>query len=192
MGQVNTPSVCNSDSTSNGSIRVMEPDVERTQAEVPAKAPEEPVPAPIPVTTLQQSAWDGPDDPENPYNWPFWYKIVTGLLYSLGQLVTLMSASMIAPALPLIAADLHMTPSTAQLSFSVYFLGLGFAPLLIGPLCEVFGRKPVWAACNVWYILWNALCPVGNSQAMLVIGRLMAAAGASAGVTVCFLFVSLP
>ncbi len=112
------------------------------------------------------------------------------MLYSIGQLVTLMSASMIAPSLKQIAADLGMTDSTAELSFSVFFLGLGFAPFVVAPLSEVFGRKPVWFVCNIWYILWNALCPVGNSQAMLVVGRIMAAAGASGGVTVDSLFFS--
>ncbi|KAH8655797.1 major facilitator superfamily domain-containing protein [Xylariales sp. PMI_506] len=122
-------------------------------------------------------------DPEHPYNWPFWRKVSIGMIYSLGQLVTLMSASMIAPALNDIAADLHMTASTAQLSFSVFFLGLGFAPFLVAPLSEAFGRKPLWFVCNLWYILWNALCPVGNSQAMLVVGRLLSATGASVGVS---------
>ncbi|KAH8899862.1 MFS general substrate transporter [Thozetella sp. PMI_491] len=131
----------------------------------------------------QEATWDGEDDPENPYNWSMWRKVSIGMLYSTGQLVTIMTAGMIAPALEQIAADLGMTDSAAQLSFSVFFLGLGFAPFVLAALSEVFGRKPVWIVCNIWYIVWNALCPVGNSQAMLIIGRLMSASGASAGVT---------
>jgi MFS family permease len=42
-----------------------------------------------------------------------------------------MSASMIAPSLPAIASDLAISASTAQITMSVYFLGMAFAPFLI-------------------------------------------------------------
>lgn len=47
----------------------------------------------------RQSTWNSPDDPENPYNWLSWSKITIGVIFSLGQLMTLMSASMITTTL---------------------------------------------------------------------------------------------
>lgn len=96
-----------------------------------------------------------------------------------------MSASMIAPALDQISSDLHMSASSGQITFSVFFLGLGFAPFLVAGLAETYGRKPVWLGGNIWYILWNSLCPVGFSSGLMIVGRLMSAAGASVGITVC-------
>ncbi|KAK6079259.1 MFS multidrug transporter [Seiridium cupressi] len=122
-------------------------------------------------------------DPEDPYNWPTQRKIVIAVLLSFGQLVTLMTASMMAAALDQISADLHMSGSLTQMSFSVYILGLGFGPFIIGPMSEVYGRKQVWIACNIWYILWNSLCPVGWSTALMIVGRLLAGLGAASGVT---------
>ncbi|KAK7417068.1 hypothetical protein QQX98_004829 [Neonectria punicea] len=90
---------------------------------------------------------------------------------------------MIAPALDQILDDLGMTTSTGQIAFSVFFLGLGFAPFLVAALAETYGRKPLWLAGNVWYILWNSLCPVGFSPAIMILGRFMSASGASVGVT---------
>lgn len=95
-----------------------------------------------------------------------------------------MSASMIAPSLPTIASDLAISASTAQITMSVYFLGMAFAPFLIASASEVWGRKPVWMVCNVWYVVWNALCPVGRNTGLMIVGRFMAGAGASVGVTV--------
>jgi MFS family permease len=66
---------------------------------------------------------------------------------------------------------------------SSYFLGMAFAPLVIGSLSEIYGRKKVWVACNAWYVVWNALCPIGGIGGMIV-GRVMAGAGACVGVTV--------
>jgi MFS family permease len=90
---------------------------------------------------------------------------------------------MIAPALPSIRQDLCLSPTETQITFSIFILGLAFAPFLIGPASEVFGRKPLWLGCNVFYIVWNSLCPVGTSGPMLVVGRFLAGSGASVGIT---------
>lgn len=115
-----------------------------------------------------------------------------GVIFSFCQLVTLMSASMIAAALGNIQQDLDVSASTSQIIFSTYFLGMAFAPFLIAAWSETTGRKQVWLAANAWYILWNALCPVGNSKVLMIIGRFMTGAGASVGITVMPLRLSLP
>ncbi|KZM25858.1 uncharacterized protein EKO05_0009066 [Ascochyta rabiei] len=127
--------------------------------------------------------WDGPDDPEDPYNWSSFHKIMIGTIFSFGQLVTLMSASMIASALGEIAHDLDTTASTGQIILSTYFLGLAFGPFLAAALAEMYGRRPIWIFGNAWYILWNAICPVGNSTGLMIFGRLMTGVGASVGIT---------
>ncbi|KAI0894752.1 putative florfenicol exporter [Annulohypoxylon nitens] len=131
---------------------------------------------------LYGATWDGPSDPNDPYNWPEWRKVSTGIIFSVGQLVTLMSASVMAAALGNISHDLNIGASTAQITLSIYFLGLAIGPLFIAALGEMDGRKNVWVTSNVWYILWNSLCPVGKSEALMIIARFLAAAGASAGV----------
>ncbi|KAL1852399.1 hypothetical protein Daus18300_012233, partial [Diaporthe australafricana] len=129
------------------------------------------------------STWDGPDDPDDPYNWASWRKVTTGIIFSFGQLVTLMTASMIAAALGDISADLGIDAATAQIFFATYFLGLAFGPFLSAAFAEVYGRKWVWVAGNIWYILWNGISPVGNSKDLMIVSRLMTGFGASAGVT---------
>jgi predicted MFS family arabinose efflux permease len=91
---------------------------------------------------------------------------------------------MIAPSLGDIARDLRISASTAQITMSSYFLGMAFAPLIIAVLSEMYGRKKVWIACNMWYVLWNALCPVGSNTGLMIFGRIMTGAGACVGVTV--------
>ncbi|KAF7907835.1 hypothetical protein BELL_0345g00070 [Botrytis elliptica] len=70
------------------------------------------------------STWNGSDDPENNYNWPSWRKITIGVIFPLGQLVTLMSASMIAAALGDISRDLRIDDYTAMVIFSTYIFYL--------------------------------------------------------------------
>ena len=95
-----------------------------------------------------------------------------------------MTTSVVAPALPQMATDLNLSASKAQLAFSIFVLGQAFGPFVIAPMSEVFGRKPVWIVCVVFFIFWNSICPVGKSQAVLIIGRFLSGAGGSCGVIV--------
>lgn len=95
-----------------------------------------------------------------------------------------MTASMITAALGDISADLGINAATAQIVFATYFLGLAFGPFFLAAFAEVYGRKWVWVAGNVWYILWNGISPIGKSRDLMIVGRLMTGFGASAGVTV--------
>lgn len=89
-----------------------------------------------------QSTWDGLDDPDDPYNWAPWRKVSIGIVFSFGQLVTLMTASMIAAALDGIATDLVIDAATAQIVFATYFLGLAFGPFFAAAFAEGQCRYP--------------------------------------------------
>ncbi|OHX00746.1 MFS multidrug transporter, partial [Colletotrichum incanum] len=110
-------------------------------------------------------------------------KMSIAVIISFGQLVTLMSTSMMAAALGRISHDMGINESTTQITFSIFVLGLAFAPFPIASFSEMYGRKLVWLFCNAFYVLWNALCPVGRLPVMMVVGRFMAGSGASVGIT---------
>ncbi|OJJ49999.1 hypothetical protein ASPZODRAFT_149466 [Penicilliopsis zonata CBS 506.65] len=129
------------------------------------------------------STWDGPSDPANPFNWSPVRKITTGVIFSMSQLVTIMSASMLAAAENKIAQDLQVSAATVQIIFSTYFLGLGLGSFLIAALAEMNGRKSVWVAACLWYILWSSVSPLGRSAALMVVGRFFAGTGGSVGIT---------
>lgn len=137
-------------------------------------------------------SWDGPDDPRNPYNWKTYRKISIAILVSLAQLVALMTASVTAAALDQIAADVGMSASQAQISFSIYFLGMAFSPFFIAALSEMYGRRLVWLWSNIYFLVWNTVCPVGRIKVIMILGRFMAAAGATAGVIVSSLLTFFP
>ncbi|KAK2600007.1 hypothetical protein QQS21_005241 [Conoideocrella luteorostrata] len=129
------------------------------------------------------ATWDSSKDPYDPYNWSGWRKVSLAIIISLGQLITLMSASMMAAALPQIGTDLQLGSSATQITFSIYILGLAFAPFLVAALSEMYGRRPIWIASNLFYVFWNAMCPVGPSAGLMTVSRFLAGSGASAGIT---------
>lgn len=106
------------------------------------------------------------------------------ILLSLGGLVSTMSTSMIAPALKQIRIDLNMGPSLMQLTMSIYLLAFIFGPLTIASFSEMYGRKPAYILAHLWYIIWNALCPVNKSKSLMLAGRFLSGWGGSVSIAV--------
>ena len=50
---------------------------------------------------------------------------------------------MFVPVLPIVVRDLDTTPGTAQLTLTVYLIGIAAGQLIYGPLSDRFGRRPV-------------------------------------------------
>lgn len=130
--------------------------------------------------TLLQVTWDGPDDPADPYNWPEWKRWTVLLLTSLGGMVTLMSSTMIAPALSTISEEFSTDQATLQMDLSIFMLAYVVGPVLLAPMTEVFGRKPVWILSGCFYILWNTVGGFATNNATLTASRFFAGLGASA------------
>ena len=82
-------------------------------------------------------------------------------LTSLGPL----STDFYLPALPAIARALHTDSAGAQLTLSVYLLGFGAGQLILGPLSDRFGRRPVL----LWSMLAFVLASVASALAPLAV-----------------------
>jgi len=98
----------------------------------------------------------------------------------MGGLVTLMSGAMLAPALEAIASDLHTDQEHAQMFLSIFVLAFAFGPMVLAPLAEVFGRRPVWILSSCFYILWNTVAGFSQSSGLMIASRILAGIGASA------------
>jgi len=85
-----------------------------------------------------------------------------------------------APAIDVIAVDLKMSKTESTMALSVYLLATAFAPLIIGPLSEVYGRKSIFHTTNIFFLAWNLTCGFANSKGLLISARLLAGFGASA------------
>lgn len=66
------------------------------------------------------------------------------------------------------------------MALSIYLLATAFGPLVIGPLSEVYGRKPILHAANIWFLVWNIVCGFAKSKKLLIAARFLAGFGASA------------
>ncbi|KAH3464355.1 hypothetical protein KXV78_000279 [Aspergillus fumigatus] len=114
---------------------------------------------------LVNVTWDGPNDPENPKNWPASRKWMVFIPMSLFNLLSSMSSATVAPALEAIADDLKIRSQTLLImSLSVYLLGSAIVPLVSSPLSEMYGRVIILSASNIVYIIFNTLCGIAKTQ----------------------------
>ena len=90
--------------------------------------------------------WEGPDDPDNPCNWPWYEKSFLILEISLLTTSVYMASAVYTPGIEQMQQELGW--STVELSLGVFLfvLGYGIGPLLWSPLSEnaIFGRTSIY------------------------------------------------
>ncbi|MBN8891146.1 MAG: hypothetical protein BGP12_03660 [Rhodospirillales bacterium 70-18] len=109
----------------------------------------------------------------------------------LGALAALppLSIDMGLPALDLIRASLDATAEQAALTLSVFLAGFGAAQLLVGPLSDRFGRRPVMLGGLGLYALGGIGCALAPSIGALLGFRLLAGMGAAGSTTLAMAVV---
>ncbi|KAF7187131.1 putative efflux pump mfs2 [Pseudocercospora fuligena] len=124
--------------------------------------------------------FETPFDPTNPKDWSRAKKwTVTDVLSATG-FNRIMVSTIMAPAITTIAAELNMSSAESVMALSIYLLATAFGPLVIGPLSEVWGRKPILHASNIWFLIWNIVCGFAKTKGTLIAARFLAGFGASA------------
>src|SRR5947209_5563198 len=89
---------------------------------------------------------------------------------------------MIVPALPILVAAFGDSPARVQLVLSLYLGGIAGGQLVYGPLSDRFGRRPVLLAGLTMFLLGTLLCGAAPTLGWLILGRVLQALGACAGV----------
>lgn len=126
-------------------------------------------------------SWNGPDDPENPKNWPLKRKWIATFVVSSFTFISPVASAMVAPALPQIAQDLGIHNEVeSQMTLSIFLLAYAFGPLFLGPLSELYGRVPVLQLANLVFLVFNLVCGFAQTGPQMLVFRFLAGLGGSA------------
>ncbi|KAJ3083304.1 hypothetical protein HDU99_010994 [Rhizoclosmatium hyalinum] len=127
----------------------------------------------------------------NPREWPRSKKWTAVAFASMYTFISPLSSSMVAPALPFIAKDLHFTSSfELSMSLSIFVLAYAFGPLFLGPLSEVYGRWKVLQASLWFFVVFNAACGLSQTKEQMLAFRFFAGLGGSAPIALAGSVVS--
>jgi EmrB/QacA subfamily drug resistance transporter len=98
----------------------------------------------------------------------------------LGQLMSIVDATIVNVALPRIQHDLHFSQASLTWVLNGYLISYGSFLLLMGRLGDLIGRRRIFLAGVSLFTVASAACGFADSQAMLVIARFIQGLGGAA------------
>jgi DHA1 family bicyclomycin/chloramphenicol resistance-like MFS transporter len=103
------------------------------------------------------------------------------LILFVGGLVAVgpLSTDMYLPALPAIRIGFGSTVTLVQLTFSVFLVGFAIGQLIVGPLGDRFGRRPVLLGGMAIYAVMSLAAGLAPSVEWLIVLRFFQALGAA-------------
>ncbi|MCC5888306.1 MAG: Bcr/CflA family efflux MFS transporter [Gammaproteobacteria bacterium] len=106
--------------------------------------------------------------------------VLLAILAALGLFAT----NIYLPSVPAIAVGLDTSISAVQSTFTVFLLSFALAQLLMGPLADRFGRRPVALSGLTLFVAASVMCTLTDSIVVLLCGRVLQAIGACAAAVV--------
>ncbi|MDB5655802.1 MAG: drug resistance transporter, Bcr/CflA subfamily [Tardiphaga sp.] len=94
------------------------------------------------------------------------------------------SLYMLVPALPVLARTFGSTISIAQMTVSLYMVGLALSQLVMGPLSDRFGRKPVLLTGLSLMVAASIASVFADSMPLLIATRFFQALGGATGMVI--------
>ncbi|KAI9670479.1 MAG: hypothetical protein M1817_004346 [Caeruleum heppii] len=123
--------------------------------------------------------FDGEDDRDNPRNWPLWYRgLIIGLL-SFSTWVVVLYSTDYTSGMPEMMEEFGIqSTSVGTLGLTTYLFGLAVGSVVLAPLSEVYGRRPVYIGSMVVFTIFVLPCALAKSlQEVLILRFLGALAG---------------
>lgn len=114
-----------------------------------------------------------------------------GFTFLIGALAALppLSIDLGLPALNLLHASLGASPAQAAMTLSLFLAGFGAAQLVMGPLSDRFGRRPVMLGGMTLYAAAGLGCALAPTIEALLAFRLLEGIGAAGGTTLAMAVV---
>ncbi|CAO1620164.1 unnamed protein product [Parajaminaea phylloscopi] len=122
------------------------------------------------------------EDDEDPRKWSAMLKWSIVTVISLMGFIAPLGSSIIIPGSHALEKEFHfMSRARSLLPVSLFVLGLGVGPFCLAPASELVGRRPVYLATSVIFILFNIGSALAPSFAGLCVLRFIAGAVGSTG-----------
>ncbi|GAA95213.1 uncharacterized protein L969DRAFT_15311 [Mixia osmundae IAM 14324] len=126
--------------------------------------------------------WDGPTDPANPLNFSKARKWTISLIGILFCGVVSLSTSGYAIIQDSIQEKLGASREVVILGVTLFTFTFGSAPLLLAPLSEVYGRKPIYIASALIFTIFFVPQALAQNIGTILVSRFIAGIGGSTAV----------
>jgi len=80
--------------------------------------------------------------------------------------------------------EFHTSREIATLGLSLFVAGLGLGPMVLSPLSEFYGRRPIYIYSFLFFLIWLIPCAVAPNIATMLVGRFLSGLSGSAFLSV--------
>ena len=130
------------------------------------------------VATLSEIIvdWDGPDDPENPYNWPMYQKVFFVFEIAFLTVSVYMASAIYTPGIEEIRAEWGISRIESILPLTLFVIGYGVGPMVLSPMSEnvIFGRTSIYAITLFIFVILQIPTALAHNIASLCVLRFIA------------------
>ncbi|ODV86602.1 hypothetical protein CANARDRAFT_195330 [[Candida] arabinofermentans NRRL YB-2248] len=155
----------------------IEEDTRKLESEgipIPAMGGDRDYPALLPDAKDYTVAFDGPDDPYHPHNWPLKKKLQQCLVVGSDTFCIAFGSAVFAEAVSEISVDFSVAPVVATLGVSLYVFGFATGPVLWAPLSELYGRRPILLISSFLFVVFNFAVACSDRLESILICRFFA------------------
>lgn len=108
-------------------------------------------------------------DPDNPRNWSLAYKFLVVTAMGYGATVISLASTCYSVTIPGLESEFGTTKMIGLLGITTYLLGMAAGSLLLAPLSEMYGRRPIYfTSIGLFTILTLPVALARNMETILI------------------------
>ncbi|KAF1917615.1 major facilitator superfamily domain-containing protein [Ampelomyces quisqualis] len=124
---------------------------------------------------------DFDDDGENPQDWPMVKKVMVIFFMSFSTLVVVMYSTSYTSGIPGMMRTFGIESKTlVVLGITTYLCGLALGSIILAPLSEMYGRRPVYLIAVAAFTILVIPCALSNNLAQILVMRFFGAVAGAA------------
>ncbi|KAK4503757.1 hypothetical protein PRZ48_004672 [Zasmidium cellare] len=120
------------------------------------------------------------DDKGNPQNWSLMYKGFVIMIFSYATTCTVLYSTSYTSAIPGMMAEFGIGESEGILGVTTYLLGMASGSVVLAPLSEMYGRRPIYLIVMALFVVFVIPCAVAQNMATILAVRYFGAFCAAA------------
>ena len=121
------------------------------------------------------------DDSDDPRNWPVWYRGGIIFMISYSTLTVVMYSTSYTSGIPGMMSTFGIDNRTIPvLGITTYMIGLAMGSVVLAPLSEMYGRRPIYVVAMAMFCLLTIPCALAPNLEAILITRFFGAIAGSA------------
>ncbi|KAK3678984.1 hypothetical protein LTR78_001437 [Recurvomyces mirabilis] len=119
-------------------------------------------------------------DPEDPQQWPLWYKAIILAVMSYGTTCVVLYSTSYTSAIPGLQSAFGISDTIGVLGVTTYLFGMATGAVILAPLSEMFGRRPIYIVALGMFVVFVIPTAVAKNIETILITRFFGAFCAAA------------